>query len=376
MVGKEHSNKIVAVLSSHTPSLFWFRMDMMEEFLARGWKVYALANEDGDSWKEKFEEHGILYRQIHVQRNGMNPLQDFKTFWSIKRQLADIRPDKIFAFQAKTIIYGGIAAGSLGIREFYPLIAGMGSIFLNNDLRTRLVRGIVSTEYRLALRHCPAIFFQNRDDEALFRDNGIIRNQKIVMLHGSGVSIERFQPTPLPERPTFLCIARLIRDKGIMEYLEACRMIHKVHPEVRCLLVGPYDTNPSAVTPSDLEAYIQDGSVEFFGPAENVRPYYAQSSVFVLPSYREGTPKTNLEAMACARPVITTNAPGCKETVLDGENGFLVPVRDSMAVFEKMLWMIDHPEDLSEMGLRGRKLAEELYDVHTVDAVICDAMNI
>ena len=375
-MAKVQTNKIVVVLSSHTPSLFWFRMDMMEEFLARGWRVYALANEDESSWRDKFEAHGIVYRQIHVQRNGMNPFQDLKAFLSIRKELADIRPDKIFAFQAKTIIYGGIAARSLGVREFYPLIAGMGSIFLNDDLRTRLVRGIVSTEYRLALRHCPAVFFQNRDDEALFRDNRIIRGQKVVMLHGSGVSIERFQPTPLPAQPAFLCIARLIRDKGVIEYLDACRMIHGIHPEVRCMLVGPYDTNPSAVKAEDLEPYIRDGSVEYLGAADDVRPYFAQASVFVLPSYREGTPKTNLEAMACGRPVITTDAPGCKETVVDGENGFLVPVKDSRAVFEKMLWSVDHPEEIAGMGLKGRKLAEEIFDVNMVNEVICQSMGI
>lgn len=369
-------NKVVAVLSSHTPSLFWFRMDMMREFMNRGWTVYALANEDQGLWKEKFKEHGIEYRQIEVQRNGVNPLHDLKSIRSIKQQLAEIRPDKIFTFQAKTVIYGTIAANQLGITEVYPLIAGMGSVFLKDDLKTRVVRTILTGEYRFAMKRCPAVFFQNHDDEEIFRRQGIVKNQKVVLLHGSGVSTEKFIVSPIPLPPVFLCISRLIRDKGVGEFLEVARKLRKKYPECRCLLVGPYDTNPSAITENELKEYIVDGSVEYFGETDDVRPYLAQSSVFILPSYREGTPKTNLEAMACGRPVITTDAPGCRETVVDGENGFLVPVRAVDAIVEKMVWFIEHPEKIVEMGLNGRKMAEEIFDVRKVNKTICKTMDI
>ena len=367
--------KTIAVLSSHTPSLFWFRTDMMKEFMNRSYDVYALGNEEEKKWKEKFSELGIVYQQILVSRNGVNPLQDKKSLASIKEKLKTIKPEKIFTFQAKTVIYGTIAANSLGITEVYPLIAGMGSAFLSNSLKTRLIRLIMTTLYKRSMKKCPVVFFQNHDDEQIFRNCGIIQKQKVVMLHGSGVNTKKFQLLPLPQKPAFLCISRLIRDKGVNEYLEACRRIKQKYPHVRCLLVGPYDTNPSALKPEDLQPYIDVG-IEYFGEQDDVRPFIEQCSVFVLPSYREGTPKTNLEAMACGRAVITTDAPGCKETVVDGENGFLVPVRNVDAVFNKMQWFIENSKEAETMGAKGRAMVEELFDVNKVNDSICKAMGI
>ena len=173
-----------------------------------------------------------------------------------------------------------------------------------------------------------------------------------------------------------MCISRLIRDKGVYEYLEACRKLKKDFPQVRCLLVGPFDTNPSAISSVELQTFIDDGSVEYFGEQKDVIPYLAQASVFVLPSYREGTPKTNLEAMATGRAVITTDAPGCKETIVDGENGFLIPVKDVDALCEKMKQFIRHPELAQTMGFAGRKMAESLFDVNIVNQQICKTMKI
>ena len=370
------ADKSIVVLSSHTPSLFWFRTDMMKEFLNRGYKVYALGNEEESKWVDKFSENGIIYQQIFVKRNGMNPLQDRRSMNSIKEKLSTIKPEKIFTYQAKTVIYGTMAANSLGITEVYPLIAGMGSMFINKSLKSRIVKCVMVVLYKHAMRKCPIVFFQNHDDEQVFRDCGIIKNQKVVMIHGSGVNTEKFSVLPLPEKPVFLCISRLIRDKGVYEYLEASRKIKSDYPEIRCLLVGPYDTNPSALKPEELESFISDGTIEYFGEQEDVRPYIEQSSVFVLPSYREGTPKTNLEAMACGRAVITTDAPGCKETVVDGKNGFLVPIKNVDAICEKMKWFIDNPEGILTMGKNGRSMVEETFDVNKVNEAICNSMGI
>lgn len=367
--------KAIVVLSSHTPSLFWFRTDMMIEFINHGYQVYALGNEDENIWKNKFKAHGIEYQQIYVQRNGLNPLQDRKTLKSIREKLQQIKPDKIFTYQAKTVIYGAMAANSLGVTEVYPLIAGMGSAFLSSNLKTKVIRIIMITLYKKALKHCPVIFFQNHDDEQIFRDHGIIKNQRITMIHGSGVNTDKFAVSPIPEKPAFLCISRLIRDKGIFEYLEACKRVIGEHPEVRCMLVGPYDTNPSALKPDELKPFVEAG-IEYFGEQEDVRPFIEQASVFILPSYREGTPKTNLEAMSCGRAVITTNAPGCRETVIDGENGFLVPIKNADAVYQKMLWFIENHQDAKKMGLVGRSMVVEKFDVKKVNKSICDSMGI
>lgn len=366
----------IAVLSSHTPSLFWFRLDMMKEFARRGCEVFAVGNESKSDWSQKFAENGITYRQIDVQRNGVNPLNDLKTLASVKRVLSEIKPDKIFAYQAKTVIYGGIAARQLGITEYYPLIAGVGSVFLKNDFKTRLIRLIMTTEYKLGMRKSKTVFFQNGDDEQIFRNFGIIKKQPVVRIPGSGVNLNRFEVQAFPEQFGFLCISRLIKDKGVCEFLAAARQIKSEFPDVRFLLVGPFDSNPSAITPEQLQEYIDDGSVEFFGEQQDVMPYLAQCNVYVLPSYREGVPKTNLEAMACGKAILTTDATGCKETVVQGQNGFMVPVRDVEALCDKMRYLIAHPEAAAEMGANSRKMAETVFDVTIVNQKICEAMKI
>lgn len=366
----------IAVLSSFTTSLFWFRIDMMQSFREAGCEVLAVGDGPEEEWSGKFADLGIRYRQIPVSRNGTNPVHDLKTLRALRRLLREEKPDRIFAYQAKTVIYGGIAASLCGIREFYPMIAGVGSVFLGDSPRQKLLRSILVTEYRLGMRHAPKVFFQNRDDLKVFTDHKILPQSKAVMLHGSGVNVEKFTPTPLPEKPGFLCISRLIRDKGVVEYLEAARKLHVLHPEVTCVLVGPFDTNPSAIRPEELQSYIDDGSVLYAGEQKDVQPYLRACTAYVLPSYHEGTPKTVLEAMACGRPAITTDAPGCRETVTDGVNGLLVPVKDVDAIVAAMEKLLTEPETAARMAVEARRIAEDRYDVRKVNRTIRQTMGI
>ena len=366
----------VMVLSSFTTSVFWFRIDMMKSFIHAGYEVVAVGDGPEAEWVEKFHAMGIRYRQIPVERNGTNPLRDLKTLGALYRLLKEERPDKIFYYQAKTVIYGGIAARMLGIQDVYPMIAGVGSVFLGGGFKKNLIRAILVAEYKLGLKKAKRIFFQNRDDLAVFTSHGILSEDKVVMLHGSGVNLDKFPPSALPEEPGFLCISRLIRDKGVCEYLEAAREIHRRHPQVRCVLVGPFDTNPSAIKPEDLQPYIEDGSIEYMGEQKDVFPFLRDCTAYVLPSYHEGTPKTILEAMACGRASITTDAPGCRETVTDGVNGYLVPVKDVSAIVNAMEKIIMDPVKTSEMAKAARAIAEEKYDVNKVNLAIRTAMEI
>lgn len=365
----------IAVLSSYTTSLFWFRIDMMRSFLAAGHEVLAVGEGAEEEWAEKFRALGIRYRAIPVQRNGTNPMRDLTTARALYALLKEEKPDKIFAYQAKTVIYGGIAASMLGIRDFYPLIAGVGSVFLGDGLKTKLVRKVLVAEYKLGLKNAPKVFFQNRDDLAVFAAHGILPREKAVMLHGSGVNVQTMTPAPLPEAPGFLCISRLIRDKGVGEYLEAARKLHSRRPGVKCVLVGPYDTNPSAIRPEELQPYLDDGSIVYVGAQKDVQPWLHACTCYVLPSYHEGTPKTVLEAMACGRPTITTDAPGCRETVTDGVNGYLVPVKDVDAIVSAMEKILDDPSGTAEMAAAARRIAEEKYDVNKVNLTIRRTMG-
>ena len=366
----------VLLLSSHTPSLFWFRMDLMQEMKANGNEVYAAGQMPETEWVIRFKEIGVTYRKIRVSRNGLNPFQDYTTLKDIKCLLKEIRPDKIFVFQAKTIAYGCMAAASLGITEVYTLIAGLGSVYLGHGLKNGVVKFVMSTLYKQAFRKSKKVFFQNNDDKQTMLDEGLLKEDKIVMIHGSGVNVEKFTPTELPAVPTFLYIGRLIRDKGVVEYLEACKIIKADYGEkVRCLLVGPYDSNPSALKPQELQPLVDNGIIEYFGEQRDVRPFISQCSVYVLPSYHEGTPKTVLESMAMGRAIITTDAPGCKETVVDGVNGYLSRVKDANDVAVKMKKLIEHAEIVATMGIKSREMACDIFDVKKVNDTILRTMG-
>lgn len=366
----------ILVLCAHTESLFWFRMPMMRAFCNAGHTVYAVGNLPEAEWASEFSAAGIVYRQIPVSRNGMNPFADLQMLRATEKLLRELKPDKIFAYQAKPIVYGAMAAKRCGITEFYPLIAGLGSIFRGEGTKARLLRKVLSVQYKMACRYAPAVLLQNPDDRDELVRIGVLDPEKARLIHGSGVDVERFSVMPLPEKPGVLFVGRLIKDKGIVEYLDACRAVKAAYPEARCMLVGPFDSNPSALQPADLDAYTSDGTVEYFGEQADVRPFLEKASVFVLPSYHEGTPKCVLEAMACGRAIITTDAPGCRETVRDGVNGYLVPVKDAAAVAEKTLALLRDPAGCAAFGAQSRRIAEEVFDVNKVNTDIMKIMDI
>ncbi len=367
----------VLLLSSHTPSLFWFRVDLMKEMQKEGCEVIAAAQMLEADWEGRFAEIGVKYRQIRVARNGLNPFGDIITLKDIEKLILKEHPDKIFAFQAKTISYGAIAANKYGINEFYPMVAGLGSIFRGEGLKNKLVRIVMSVLYKQAFNKSKKIFFQNNDDRQTLVNAQLLSDDKIVMIHGSGVNTEKFQPVDYPQIPSFLFIGRLIKDKGVGEYLEACKKIKQLYKDsVRCLLVGPYDSNPSALKPEELRPLIDNGIIEYFGEQTDVCPYIARCSIYVLPSYHEGTPKTVLEAMSMGRAIITTDAPGCRETVDNGFNGYLVEVKNIKALVEKMSYLADNPEIVKNMGERSREIACRKFDVRKVNDTILRAMGI
>jgi glycosyltransferase involved in cell wall biosynthesis len=351
-------------------------MDMMKAFIKKGHEVIALGSESEIEWKSKFLEQGIEYRQFYVNRTGLNPIKDIKTYKELKMLIMNYQPDKIFTYQAKTIVYGSLAAKSANVDEVYALIAGLGSVFRGEGLKNKLIKAIMRIQYKLACKACKKVFFQNNDDKSEFISNKILNEEKTEIINGSGVNLEKFTVKPLPEFPSFLYIGRLIKDKGIIEYLETCKIIKKKYPKVRCLLVGPYDSNPSAIKPEELEPYIEQNIIEYFGEQSDVRPFIEQCSIYVLPSYHEGTPKTVIEAMAMGRPILTSDAPGCRETVKDGLNGFLIKIKDVNMLVEKSIFLIENKEKVIEMGKESLRIATKKYDVNLINKKIMDVMNV
>jgi glycosyltransferase involved in cell wall biosynthesis len=253
------------------------------------------------------------------------------------------------------------------VKRFVALVTGLGYAFTGGREPKRLLSRVLGLIlYQRAFRRADIAVFQNPDDREDFRRLRLLpKKLPVGMINGSGVDLDLYQPAPLPETLSFLMIARFLKDKGVREFGEAAARLKRSHPHLRISLVGWLDQSPDAIDPTDLERFEAAG-VEMLGRLEDVRPAIAAASVYVLPSYREGTPRSVLEAMAMGRAIITTDAPGCRETVVDGDNGLLVPPRDAEALHEAMLRFVEDPDLARRMGERSRWLAERKYDVRQV----------
>ncbi|HTC85591.1 MAG TPA: glycosyltransferase family 4 protein [Candidatus Acidoferrum sp.] len=376
--GRDGGMKI-AVVGGYARSLVTFRGDMLRSMIELGHEVVAMAPEDNPAVAEALRELGVGYQAVPMRRTGMNPVRDAMTVIALTRAFRAQRPDAVFVYTVKPVIYGSLAALLARVPLRVAMITGTGSAFSSrSSRRLQLVSWLVRRLYRLGLARVHLVFFQNPDDERLFRSLGIVgrRGQRIVRIGGSGVNLVRFEVARLPSGPiTFLMIARLIRDKGVAEYVEAARRVRLQRPDVRFLLVGPLDPNPSAFNQADVDAWVASGVVEYLGSTQDVRPFIAEATIYVLPSYGEGMPRSVLEAMAMGRPIVTTDVPGCRETVVPGRNGMLVPVRDAVALADALLQLIAS-DRLAEMGAESRRLAEERFDVRVVNRTIVEAMGL
>lgn len=366
----------IAVVCANTPAHRGIRGELIGAFIEKGHEVVAFGGEPEDEWEAVFAERGHRYRQFFVNRAGTSPIQDIRTILSLKKLYQEERPDLVFTYHAKGNIYGSIAARLAGIDRVYSLVAGLGSIFRDNPEKPSLIRSVMAVEYKFALRYVNSVFFQNNDDRSCFVDLGIVDERKTTIVNGSGVDLSRFPFTLPGPQHRFLFVGRLIKDKGISEFIEAAELVKRSHPEVAFDVVGDIDENPTSLTLDEVSEIGARGAVSFHGHQADVEPFYQDCSVFVLPSYHEGTPRSALEALSTGRPVILTDAPGCREVVRDGENGFMVPVRDSAALAEAMFRFIDNPLLVKTMGEKSRAIAEAKYDVRKVNEAICSTMGL
>ncbi|MDO5674082.1 MAG: glycosyltransferase family 4 protein [bacterium] len=364
------------LIASFPDSLLHFRGHLIEALIAAGQRVHvaAPALPSSSPIRSKLEAKGVQVHEVPLQRTGMNPIADLRFFLHLIRLMRRIRPQRVLAYTIKPVVYGMLAARFACVPGRFALITGLGYAFQGEKTR-RFFQALVQCLYSLALRCAHKVFFQNPDDEALFRKLGLIPDEVFSrVVNGSGIDLTFYTVVPLPAGEQFLLIARLLGDKGIREYAEAARRIRLRHSEVEFHLVGWLDENPDAIQRHELDEWVKAGTIIFHGRLTDVRPVLAPCSVYVLPSYREGTPRTVLEAMAMGRAIITTDAPGCRETVIDGKNGFLVPVRSVDALEAAMQRFIDDPTLVEGMGMHSRVMAEEKYDVHKVNAIMLREM--
>ncbi len=373
---------MILVIGSFAESLVSFRGPLLQALRAAGHEVHAAAPEllAHQDVARKLRSWNIHLHDVPILRTGTNPMHDLGSLWALYGLMLRLRPDAVLAYTAKPVIYGSLAAALAGVPMRYALVTGLGYAFTGRARGLRAsIKSVLMGLYRLALGRCTRVFFQNPDDLGLFRQLRLLPARvPASVINGSGIDVENFNPAPMPsgQPVTFLLIARLLGDKGVREYAEAARALRKLYPDTRCQLVGWIDGNPDAISQAELDAWVGSGGIEYLGRLRDVRPAIAGCHVYVLPSYREGTPRTVLEAMAMGRPIITTDAPGCRQTVTEDDNGFLVPVRSASSLAQAMRRFIESPDLLARMGRRSREIAEERFDVRKVNHVMMQEMGL
>lgn len=386
----------ILVLAGYADSLIKFRGPLLTTMVKGGNTVMACAPGHPVDIIQQLENLGVTYQEIVLQRTGMNPVQDIYTLYSLFKLMRKERPDIVFAYTIKPVIYGSLAARWAGIQNCYSMITGLGNTFEKTSAKKKVMHFLVCCLYRTGLKRNKTVFFQNPDDRDFFLKMKLIGTDTgAVLVNGSGLDLSHYAVAPVVEKPAvFLLIARIIREKGIVQYFEAAKQLKEHFKDVSFRLVGRFDSNPSAISEETVMEWHRQGILEYPGAADDVRPQIASASVYVLPSYYgEGTPRTVLEAMAMGRPVITTDAPGCRETVKRsnssrwekeekagrfkvGANGILVPVKDVEALAAAMKFFIERPDQIAVMGQESRRYAQERYDVHKVNAALMNTMGL
>lgn len=377
-----------AIFAANDRSLINFRGALISAISRLGHEVIALAPNENNLGAQ-LERLGARLIPVGLARAGINPLRDWRSETSLAAILRNERPTILLAYTIKPVVYGMPAAAKAGVPTRVALITGLGTAFHSRGVKGFALRVVASWLYRRAFRYCTCIVVQNEDIAAYFLARRILPNRsRLIVVPGSGVDTVQFAASALPSGPAvFLLLARMLRDKGIMEYVAAARLVKRRIPAAKFLLVGDTDPNPTAISVQQLEAWNREGVIEYHAGKTDVRPLLAACTVYVLPSYHEGMPRSVLEAMATGRPVVTTDTIGCRDTVLDcgpadaagvrmGVNGALVPVRSIEPLAEAMHRLASDRALAEKMGNSGRKIAEERFEVTHINSRMLAAMNL
>lgn len=371
------SNNEVFVIGGLPESLLNFRGELLKALKIKGLDVTGLAAKGSVDFVEQLNQRGVRFIPLPIERNGLNPLSDLKLLIRLILIYRKHKPRKVIAYTIKPVIWGGIAARLVGI-QFYGLITGLGYAFQGDSLKRKLLTRAVSQLYRLALKKSEAVIFQNKDNKNVFVGRNIVERSKCHVVNGSGVDTDKYPFSALPSASgaqdiKFLCVARLLKDKGLKEYAAAADIVKSKYPSAECFLVGPEDPSPNGIPLDEVTSW---KSISYLGETNNVISALTACDVYVLPSYHEGLPRSTLEAMSVGRPIVTTNAVGCRDTVQEGVNGFKVPVASVDELAEKMIWCIENRNRLSEMGQASRSYVMDKFDVTKVNSDILNILEL
>ena len=373
------NKKRILVLSSLDHSLINFRGDFLKSLIKQGYEVYAGAPEFSKEKLKEIKDLGAIPVSYYLQRTGLNPFNDLKTIFNIKKIIKAHHIDLVYPYTVKPVIYGSIAA-NMNKTPVISLITGLGFAFTGLTFKARTLQRLNEFLYKLSIRKNKTIIFQNSDDYQLFLDRKIIsKNHNIGFVSGSGVNLEQFK-TRVNENSTdvisFIIVARLIKEKGIALFIDAAETLKAKYPKAEFHIIGAPEDSPSAVKLEKLNMLQDEGTIIYHGLQHNIPEQLFKRDIFVLPTYyREGVPRSILEALSVGMPIITTNTPGCKETVINRENGFLIKPQNLDELINAMEYFLANKEKIKEMGINSRNYAKERFDVNIINKNLLDIIN-
>ena len=373
----------IIIIGTVASSLYGFRADLIRTLLEQQHTVYAFTSEYNQDDLEKIEEIGAIPVTYQLNRGGLNPLADIKSTYKLSQKIKDIAPDLVFSYFSKPVIFGTLAAKLAKVPKIVGMLEGLGYTFTEqpgiNSKRTQLVKAAQIILCKLSLPQLDILIFLNPDDPKDLLDKYSIKVKQVEVLGGIGLNLKDYNySSTYPIVPTFIFIARLLAEKGIYDYIAAAKIVKESYSSIRFIVLGAVDEQAlGALKDNELKAFVEAGVIEHPGHVSNVSEWIANASVFVLPSYyREGVPRSTQEAMAIGRAVITTDVPGCRETVIDCVNGFLVKKWNPQALAEKMIYFIENPEQIKKMGEESYKIAQEKFDADEVNTRLLEILGL
>ena len=375
--------KTIVMIGTTAACFYGFRSELIKSLNSKNITVYAFTTDNDALELEKISELGAIPISYQLNRGGLNPLADMLATYKLAQQIKQLKPDLVFSYFAKPVIFGTLAAKIAKVPKIIGMLEGLGYTFTDqpNGLssKTKLIKAIQVFLYKLALPKLDQLILLNHDDKTDLLINNDIEVKETNILGGIGLDLNQYKYSPAPkDLPVqFLFIGRLLKEKGIHDFIAAAQIVKEKFPQTTFTVLGGIDeANLGALTQGELTQYIDQNVIDYPGHVENIAEWIKQSHVFVLPSYREGVPRSTQEAMAIGRPVITTDVPGCRDTVIDGVNGFLVPKWNPQALAEKMIYFIEHPEQVRMMGDQSHKIATEKFDAEKVNQRLLEILGI
>ena len=357
----------VLLITPSSQQVVGFRKNLIEMLQAEKHDVAVLTFDD--QYKDTIQERSIAFYCVPDRNRSVNPLYVLSLKSKYYHIIKQVNPDIVFTFMLKPNTFGVLAAKKAGVKKIFSMVEGAGDVFVHNSFKWNVIRSVVCHLYKSSFRHCQSVFFLNQDDRKEFIARGLVKAEQCHVLHGIGVDLEKYAYRPVKNHNTFLMVARMIKTKGVFEYCQCARTVKQKYPDVIFNYLGPEGT----VTVADIRQYIEDGSINYLGTTDDVRPYYENCFVCVLPSYyREGLPASIMEANAVGRPILANNTVGSRDAVVDGQTGFLV---DNSHLAEKAVWFLEHPEEAEKMGRNARKFAEENFDQLEINKQILDIIS-